>query len=203
MTQNQSRPNPPGLPPGYFDAGTLQYDYQFMNNLETLTYFIRVSDAVPTTGGLVVPWCLRRVQGESLSDFLDAHELSAFHLWAVNIPNGNVGFTGNVTAGQPLVTGCAVTASTPGNGILIPGQFVQGPGIPLATWIVQVVNNQIVLSAPPTVSGTAVALNAHVIPKSGDIIQDQFNIRWLTQRADYQTFSTRYRVPVLKYVGGT
>lgn len=112
------------MPPVNFQS--LANEWQFIDNLEAITYFVKTSDVPPTTNGITVQYCLRRAQGKTLSDNHLIASLT-WHIWAANLPQG-------------------------------------------------------------------------VVPKFGDVIQDQAGNRWVIDVVNVQTLSTRYRLDTRKEV---
>lgn len=59
-------------------------DYQVVDNLETITYYVKISDGVYDSGTTITN-CFRRAQGQSLDDYSQVNSLT-WHIWKANAP---------------------------------------------------------------------------------------------------------------------
>ena len=60
-------------------------DFRVMDNLETIQYYVKISDGV-YAAPVTIPFCLRRMQSQSLDDYSQVNTLN-WHIWNYNIPS--------------------------------------------------------------------------------------------------------------------
>lgn len=59
-------------------------DWSVIDNLESVTYYIKQSDGTYDSGTLI-PNCLRRMQSQMLDDYSQVNSLT-WHIWVDNMP---------------------------------------------------------------------------------------------------------------------